>query len=101
MGDSVREIVINAILRRKSWKRRKKMNKHLLILNIFLSIGDVLICALAILAFGWGAWFFSKWWVLLFSFIPLGLYSNHGVICDSDIQRSQIDALKPQEKEHD
>ena len=100
-GDSVVEIATNALLRMKYSMRGKKMNKHLLILNIFLSIGDVLICALAILAFGWGAWFFSKWWVLLFSFIPLGLYSNHGVICDTDIQRSQVDALKPQEKEHD
>ena len=74
------------------------MSKPLAAINIIWAIGDVIICGLAILAFGWGAWFFSKWWVLLFSFVPLGLYSNHGVICDSDIQRSQIDALKPQEK---
>ena len=74
------------------------MSKQFFVLNIMFIIADTIISALGILAFGWGAWFFSKWWVLLFIFIPLGLYSNHGVICDSDIQRSQVEALKPQKK---
>ena len=65
------------------------MNKHLLILNIFLSIGDVLICALAILAFGWGAWFFNRWWVLAFTIIPLALFHQHSLVIDADLDAAK------------
>lgn len=67
------------------------MNKHLLILNIFLSIGDVLICALAILAFGWGSWFFGKWWLLLFAIIPLALFNQHSLIVNADLEKGEKD----------
>ena len=72
------------------------MNKQLLTLNIIFAIGDVLVCLFAIAAFGWASWFFAKWWPLLFTFVPLGLYSNHGVIIEADMRQAKCDELKPE-----
>ena len=64
-------------------------DRKLLSINIILAIGDTLIAALTICAFGWGAWFFGKWWLLLFCIIPLGMYSQHTLIIDADLEAAK------------
>ena len=71
------------------------MNNKLLALNIICVVTDTIIAALAISAFGWSAWNFGKWWLTLFSLIPLALFNQHSVIIDADIQQAKVDALKP------
>ena len=46
------------------------------------AIADTLIAALSIITFGWGAWFFGRWWILLFTVIPLVSFMSHTVIAD-------------------
>lgn len=46
------------------------------------AIADTLIAALSIAVFGWGAWFFGRWWILLFTVIPLLSFMTHTVIAD-------------------
>lgn len=65
------------------------MSNRLLAINITFAIADTIIAALAICAFGWGAWFFSKWWLLLFTFVPLALFNGHSIIVDADIKAAR------------
>lgn len=67
------------------------MSKPLAAINIIWAIGDVIVCSLAILAFGWGAWFFGKWWLLLFAIIPLALFNQHSLIVNADLERGEKD----------
>lgn len=67
------------------------MSKPLAAINIIWAIGDVIVCSLAILAFGWGAWFFGKWWLLLFAIIPLALFNQHSLIVNADLERVEKD----------
>lgn len=67
------------------------MSKPLAAINIIWAIVDVIICSLAILAFGWGAWFFGKWWLLLFVIIPLALFNQHSLIVNADLERGEKD----------
>lgn len=65
------------------------MSKKLLALNIVYAIMDTIIAALAICGFGWGAWYFGKWWILLFTFVPLALFSTHSAIIEADIAEAK------------
>jgi hypothetical protein len=65
------------------------MTSKLLTLNITYAIVDTIIAALAICAFGWGAWFFGRWWIILFTIIPLVLFNTHSAIVDADIEATQ------------
>lgn len=65
------------------------MNNRLLAINIIYAIVDVILGALGICAFGWGSWFFGRWWMLLFTIIPLTLFSTHSVIIDADFKEAQ------------
>lgn len=67
------------------------MSKPLAAINIIWAIGDVIVCSLAILAFAWGAWFFGKWWMLLFAIIPLALFNQHSLIVNADLERGEKD----------
>ena len=67
------------------------MSKPLAAINIIWAIVDVIICSLAILAFGWGAWFFGKWWLLLFVIIPLALFNQHSLIVNAGLERGEKD----------
>lgn len=62
------------------------MDRKLLTLNIFYAIADVIIGLAGIAVFGAGAWFFSKWWLLIFTLLPLILYNNHTLVINEDIQ---------------
>ena len=65
------------------------MTRKLLALNITYAIVDTIIAALAICAFGWGAWFFGRWWIMLFTILPLMLFNTHSAIIDEDIEAAQ------------
>lgn len=71
------------------------MTNKILALNITYAIVDTIIAALAICAFVWGSWHFERWWMLLFTIIPLALFNGHSVIVSADIQKAKLDALKP------
>ena len=62
------------------------MDRKLLTLNIFYAIADVIIGLAGIVVFGAGAWFFGKWWLLIFTLLPLILYNNHTLVINEDIQ---------------
>lgn len=58
------------------------MDNKLFALNTILAIVDTLIAALAILAFAWGSRYFERWWILLFTIVPLGLFNAHSLVLD-------------------
>ena len=70
------------------------MSKSLVVINFLWAIVDTIICAMAIALFGWGAWHFEKWWILLFDIIPLMFFSRHSLIVDTDIHRASEDNEK-------
>ena len=70
------------------------MNKSLTAINIILVIADLILSALAVCAFAWCAVYFHKWWIILFTLVPVILYNNHSVILDSDVRQAKIDSLK-------
>ena len=65
------------------------MSKSLVAINIIWAVIDTLICALAIVAFVWGAFYFGKWWVLLFNIIPLALFNQHSLIVNAGLERAE------------
>lgn len=69
------------------------MNNKLLKLNIVFAVVDTLICLVSILAFAYLALFFSRWWIGLFSIIPLIVYNAHTMIVDEDIRKANLNEL--------
>lgn len=65
------------------------MSNKLLALNITYAIVDTLIAALSIIGYGWGAWFFGRWWIMLFTILPLMLFNTHSAIVEADIEAAQ------------
>ena len=70
------------------------MSKRLAIINITLVITDLILSGMTVAAFAWAAWFFSKWWLVLFTLVPMALYSQHSIIIDSDLRQNAIDQLE-------
>lgn len=60
------------------------MTKHLFVINIIKAVADVIIASLAILGFIYGANVFQRWWVLLFTIIPLLMYFSSGIVVLGD-----------------
>lgn len=67
------------------------MDKRTFALNTVLAIVDTVIAALAIIAFAWGSWNFSKWWMLLFTIVPLALFNTHTLILDTVREEENAD----------
>ena len=65
------------------------MSNRLLALNITYAVVDTIIAALAICGFIFGSWRFERWWILLFTIIPLALFNSHSAIVDADIEAAQ------------
>ena len=65
------------------------MNSKLFVINICLVVCDLLLAALAVCAFAWAAVYFHKWWLILFTLIPVILYTNHSIILDRDIMQKE------------
>ena len=55
---------------------------------------DFIICALATAIIGYAAFVFDKWWIALFALIPVALYTNHGIIVNSQIQDADFEEVK-------
>lgn len=70
------------------------MSKSLTAINIILVLTDLILSALVVLGFAWAAWYFSKWWLVLFTLVPMALYSQHSIIIDSDLRQNAIDQLE-------
>ena len=52
-------------------------------LNMTFAIVDTLVCILAVLCFGYSAIVFQRWWVNLFSFLPLLLFHAHPLVIEN------------------
>ena len=65
------------------------MSKPLVLINTLWAVLDTVVCCLAVCAFGWGAYHFDKWWLLLFMIVPLAVFNQHSLVLDSDIQRAR------------
>ena len=65
------------------------MSRSLLAINILWAVADTAVCVLSILAFSWGASHFERWWLLLFTVLPLIMFSSHTLIVDADLQRAE------------
>lgn len=65
------------------------MSKQLKTINIIFALSDTLICLVAIALFGAAAYWFSKWWIVMFTIVPLALYCNHTLIIEADIDAAQ------------
>lgn len=72
------------------------MDKKFFVLNICYAVFDTILSGAGIALFGWCAWHFEKWWMVLFALIPLALYTQHSVIIDADIRQAEVDKLSPQ-----
>lgn len=62
------------------------MNDKMLKLNRILAISDTIVSVIAILTLGACAWYFNKWWIVLFSIIPLLLFYSHPLVLDADYE---------------
>ena len=79
------------------------MNKQLTVINFLWAVVDTLITALAILAFSWGAWYFNRWGLLFANLIPLVLFTNHGLLINTDLEAAKeedIECMQEQEGDH-
>ena len=56
------------------------MNNKIFWLNIIIAVVDTIIAALAIVAFTAIANIMGKWWIVLFSLIPLMLFNHHTIV---------------------
>lgn len=56
------------------------MDKHMFVINIIKAIADVIISALSIMGFVYGANLFQRWWILLFAILPLAMYYSSGIV---------------------
>ena len=65
------------------------MPKTMAVINIFLVVTDLLLAALSICGFAWAAVYFHKWWLILFTLIPVALYNHHSIIVDNSIQQKE------------
>lgn len=65
------------------------MDNNLYKLNTTYAVVDTIKCVFAILSFGFAAWFCNKWWINLFSILPLMMYSTHTIVIESDIECMQ------------
>ena len=65
------------------------LNKNLAVINAIMAVGDVAIAAIAILSFTYVSIYFGRWWITLFSILPILLYSSHSLIIDADIEQAK------------
>ena len=54
------------------------------VINIIKAIADVIISALGIMGFIYGANVFQRWWILLFVILPLAFYYSSGIVVIGD-----------------
>ena len=69
------------------------MSKSLTAINIILVITDLILSAMCVYGFAWASFHFDKWWLILFTLIPVMAYSHHSIIIESDIRQDRIDKI--------
>ena len=65
------------------------MSRTMAVINILLVVAELILSALVVCGFAWTAVYFHKWWLVLFTLVPVALFSNHSVIVDADIRAAQ------------
>ena len=50
------------------------------VINIIKAIADLIISALGIMGFIYGANMCQRWWILLFAVLPLAMYYSSGIV---------------------
>lgn len=50
------------------------------VINIIKAIADLIVSALGIMGFIYGANVFQRWWILLFAILPLAMYYSSGIV---------------------
>ena len=68
------------------------MNNKIFWLNIIIAVVDTIIAALAIVAFTAMANIMGKWWIVLFSLIPLMLFNHHTIVLLTNDRKEEEDA---------
>lgn len=68
------------------------MNNKIFWLNIIIAVVDTIIAALAIVAFTAMANIMGKWWIVLFSLIPLMLFNHHTIVLLTNDRKGEEDA---------
>ena len=71
------------------------MDKKLMVINIIYAVTDTLVCVLAVVVFAYLAIRFGKWWISLFSMLPLLSFSSHSMVLNADIREARVDELRP------
>lgn len=54
--------------------------KRMFGLNVLITVADAVVCITCIVALYLTAVHFEKWWITMFGFIALSLYSQHKII---------------------
>ena len=62
------------------------MSQNVKTINIIFCIADMLVRALAILSFAWCAKYFERWWISLFSLLPLFMYNARTFIIEDALE---------------
>lgn len=65
------------------------MDKKIAIINIIYAITDTLVCGAAVAVFAFCAYHFDRWWIVLFSILPLLFYNNRSIILNADMGTAQ------------
>lgn len=65
------------------------MNERVYKLNMLYAIVDGIVCILSVVCFGVAAYFANHWWINLFGFVPLFLFSSHTLIIDADLDAAK------------
>ena len=77
------------------------MSRRLVVINIVIVVTELILYALYICGFVWATSYFQHWWLMLFTILPVALYSNHSLIVDADIRDIMVDALSSRGGEED
>lgn len=80
---------------------RENMSRRLVVINIVIVITELILYALYIIGFVWATSHFQQWWLMLFTILPVALYSNHSLIVDADIRDIMVDAFSARGGEED
>lgn len=55
-------------------------------MNIIFAIADTIMCGLAVVGLCFGAYHFDRWWILLFTIVPLLLFYLRPMVMDADYE---------------
>ena len=64
------------------------MNKYLFVLNIICTVSELIVCCAVIFGFVFCAYHFGRWWISLFTIVPLLGYNGWKMIIDEREQKN-------------